>query len=42
MVLSGYRPAVGPVALSLILTVVVAIAGWMLFSARETTMADVI
>lgn len=40
MVLSGYRPVVGPIVWSLVLTAVLVIAGWRLFSARETTVAD--
>jgi ABC-type polysaccharide/polyol phosphate export permease len=40
MVLSGYQPSVGPILVSLGLTLVVAIAGWQLFTRRETVMAD--
>lgn len=40
MMLSGYECAVEPILLSLATTVVVVIAGWQLFSRRETTMAD--
>jgi lipopolysaccharide transport system permease protein len=42
MMLSGYHPMVGPIILSLISTCVVAVAGWLVFSSREPTMADVI
>src|SRR3954447_5210097 len=40
MVLSSYRPVLGPILLSLVLTGALAILGWRLFSARETTVAD--
>lgn len=39
-VLSGYQPSVGPVAVSLVLTIALAITGWRLFSRLEVTMAD--
>lgn len=42
MVLSGYRPLVGPIIWSLVLTGVIAAAGWRIFARLETTMADVI
>lgn len=42
IVLAGYRPEIAPVAISLALTTILAIAGWFVFSTRETTMADVI
>ena len=42
MVLSGYRPSTTPIVISLTLTVVLAVVGWLVFSKRETTMADVI
>jgi lipopolysaccharide transport system permease protein len=40
MVLSGYQPDVEPIAISLAATALLAVAGWRLFSRRETTMAD--
>jgi homopolymeric O-antigen transport system permease protein len=40
MVLTGYRPVIGPILLSLVLTGVLAVFGWRLFTARETTVAD--
>ena len=40
MVLSGYQPSVGPILISLAATMVIAIAGWQLFSRRETVIAD--
>jgi lipopolysaccharide transport system permease protein len=40
MVLSGYDASVGPIALSLGVTVLLAITGWYVFSTVETTMAD--
>ena len=42
IVLSGYHPHLPAVAISLVLTVVIATFGWLVFSRRETTMADVI
>jgi ABC-type polysaccharide/polyol phosphate export permease len=42
MMLSGYRPIITPIILSLIITSVLLVVGWLVFSARETTMADVI
>ena len=40
MMLSGYDPSVEPIAFSLIGTLLLAMAGWRLFSRLETTMAD--
>lgn len=40
MVLSGYDPSVEPIAISLVLTPLIAICGWLIFSRLETTMAD--
>lgn len=40
MVLSGYHPGGGPIALSLAVSVVLLVSGWRLFAKRETTMAD--
>jgi homopolymeric O-antigen transport system permease protein len=40
MMLSGYHPSLVPIALSLTLTGVIAVAGWLVFSRFETTMAD--
>jgi ABC-type polysaccharide/polyol phosphate export permease len=40
MMLSGYRPAVTPIVISLALTVGLAAVGWLLFARLETTMAD--
>jgi lipopolysaccharide transport system permease protein len=40
MVLSGYQPDIEPIVISLAATAVLALAGWRMFSRRETTMAD--
>ncbi len=40
LVISGYHPRPGPIAVALVETVVLAAAGWWLFSRMETTMAD--
>jgi ABC-type polysaccharide/polyol phosphate export permease len=40
MVLSEYQPDIEPIAISLAATVLLALAGWRMFSRRETTMAD--
>jgi len=40
MMLSGYSPIAEPIVFSLAATVVVAAAGWLLFTRRETTVAD--
>jgi homopolymeric O-antigen transport system permease protein len=40
MTLSGYRPLIAPIALSIVLTGALAITGWLVFSRIETTMAD--
>ena len=40
MMLSGYRPIITPIILSLIITSLLLVAGWLVFSAREITMAD--
>ena len=40
IIIAGYEPSRGPVAISLVMTAVVAVAGWRLFSRLETTMAD--
>jgi lipopolysaccharide transport system permease protein len=42
MMLSGYQPHLPAVVVSLVLTPVIALMGWLVFSRRETTMADVI
>jgi lipopolysaccharide transport system permease protein len=42
MMLSGYHPRVGPILVSLGMTCVLVVAGWLVFSRREPTMADVI
>jgi ABC-type polysaccharide/polyol phosphate export permease len=40
MVLSGYHVEVGPVVVSLVLTAMLAVLGWRVFTRLETTMAD--
>jgi ABC-type polysaccharide/polyol phosphate export permease len=40
MMLAGYHASLGPIALSLALTGVLAGAGWAVFTSRETTIAD--
>lgn len=40
MVLSGYEATFEPIAVSLLLTPLIAIGGWLVFSRLETTMAD--
>lgn len=40
MVLSGYYPSFGSIAVSLVATPIIAVASWLLFSRLETTMAD--
>jgi lipopolysaccharide transport system permease protein len=40
ILLSGYQPSGTPIAISLGLTVVLCVAGWRMFSRRETTVAD--
>jgi homopolymeric O-antigen transport system permease protein len=40
MVLSGYYPSFGSIAVSLVATPVLAACGWLIFSRLETTMAD--
>jgi lipopolysaccharide transport system permease protein len=40
MVLSGYVPSFEPIAVSLVLTPLVVLAGWRIFARLETTMAD--
>jgi ABC-type polysaccharide/polyol phosphate export permease len=40
MLLSGYRPTLGPVVLSLAVSAVLLVVGWRLFTRRETTVAD--
>jgi lipopolysaccharide transport system permease protein len=40
MVLSGYQPDIEPIVISLAATALLVVAGWRLFSRRETTMAD--
>jgi len=42
MMLSGYDPHIPAVLISLVLTALIAMLGWLVFSRRETTMADVI
>jgi ABC-type polysaccharide/polyol phosphate export permease len=40
MMLQGYYPSFGPIALSLVESVVVLVVGWLVFTRLETTMAD--
>ena len=40
MVLSGYESSFEPIAISLVMTVLIAVGGWWLFTRLETTMAD--
>jgi lipopolysaccharide transport system permease protein len=40
MVLSGYYPSFGSIAVSLAATPIIAVCGWLIFSRLETTMAD--
>lgn len=40
MLISGYSPPFEPVGVSLVLTPLIVLAGWMIFSRLETTMAD--
>ena len=40
MVLDSYYPHAGLVVSSIVLTLITAVAGWLVFSRRETTMAD--
>jgi lipopolysaccharide transport system permease protein len=40
MLLSGYYPSLGSIAVSLVATPVIAAVGWLIFSTLETTMAD--
>jgi ABC-type polysaccharide/polyol phosphate export permease len=40
IMLSGYHASVTPIAISLCATVLVCVAGWLVFSRLETTMAD--
>ena len=40
MMLSGYIPSPGSIAMSLAATTILAVAGWLVFSRLETTMAD--
>lgn len=40
MLLAGYHPSLTPIAVSLVLTVTLAVLGWRVFSRVETTMAD--
>jgi ABC-type polysaccharide/polyol phosphate export permease len=40
MLLSGYHPSLAPIVISLVLTVLLSVAGWRIFSRVETTMAD--
>jgi homopolymeric O-antigen transport system permease protein len=40
MMLTGYHPSFEPIGVSLVMTTVVAVSGWLLFSRLETTMAD--
>ena len=42
MMLSGYHPRLSVILISLVMTAVVAVAGWVVFARREPTMADVI
>jgi ABC-type polysaccharide/polyol phosphate export permease len=42
MFLANYHPALGPIVVSLVMTAAVAVLGWIVFSRREPTMADVI
>ena len=40
MIISGYSPSAEPILISLALTVLLAVAGWRIFTRLETTMAD--
>jgi lipopolysaccharide transport system permease protein len=40
MLLKGYHPPGGAIVIGLALSAVVAIAGWLVFTRLETTMAD--
>lgn len=40
MMLSGYRPTIPPILISVALTTFIAVSGWRLFARRETTVAD--
>ena len=40
MMLSEYEPSFEPIGVSLVLTPVIAVVGWLIFSRLETTMAD--
>jgi lipopolysaccharide transport system permease protein len=40
MVLSGYESSFEPIAISLVMTVLIAVGGWWVFTRLETTMAD--
>jgi ABC-type polysaccharide/polyol phosphate export permease len=40
MMFSGYHASLAPIVISLVLTVALAIAGWLVFSRLEATMAD--
>ena len=40
MMLSGYYPSFGPIAVSVVATPVIAVCSWLIFSRLETTMAD--
>jgi lipopolysaccharide transport system permease protein len=40
MMLAGYEPSFEPIGVSLVMTTVLALGGWLLFSRLETTMAD--
>jgi lipopolysaccharide transport system permease protein len=40
MIISDYQPSFEPIAASLLLTPLIVIAGWLIFSRKETTMAD--
>jgi lipopolysaccharide transport system permease protein len=38
--ISGYSPSFAPIGISLAMTAVIAVGGWLIFSRLETTMAD--
>jgi lipopolysaccharide transport system permease protein len=42
IVIAGFRPSVTAIIVSLALTGVLAVVGWLVFTRAETTMADVI
>jgi lipopolysaccharide transport system permease protein len=42
MLVAGYSPSVRAIAISLVMTPLLAVAGWRVFTRQETSMADVI